>query len=227
MVTDLRQLRNIQRKVAAQASAKDVIDTSQIKTIAGFDIAFYDEKIVCAAIILDAKTMKILESKTSISAAPLQYIPAYLAFREGPAIMQTYYSLELEPDVIMIDGHGMAHPLKCGLATYVGVELDKPTIGVAKKLLIGDVKDDKIVAGPETIGMTVITKEYARPVYVSVGHNISIESAAKIIKQCIIFPHKMPEPLHQAHKLANQIAEKHRATEQKEEKKIVVEEQNE
>lgn len=224
MVTDLRQLRNIQRKVAAQAIAKDVIDTSQVKTIAGFDIAFYDDKIVCAAVILDAKTMKILESKTSISAAPLQYIPAYLAFREGPAVMQTYYSLELEPDIIMIDGHGMAHPLKCGLATYVGVELEKPTIGVAKKLLIGDIKDDKIIAGPETIGMTVITKEYARPVYVSVGHNISIESAAKLVKQCIVFPHKLPEPLHQAHKLANQIAEKHR---QKEEKKIVIEEQNE
>jgi deoxyribonuclease V len=227
MGNDLRQLRNIQRKVAAQAIAKDVIDTSQVKAIAGFDIAFYDDKIVCAAVILDAKTMKVLESKTSVSTAPLQYIPAYLAFREGPAIMQTYYSLELEPDVIMIDGHGMAHPLKCGLATYVGVELEKPTMGVAKKLLIGDVKDEKIVAGNETLGMAVTTKEYARPVYVSVGHNISLDSAAKLIKQCIIFPHKMPEPLHQAHKLANQIAERHRAAAQKEEKKAVIEEQNE
>ncbi|MEM4271894.1 MAG: endonuclease V [Candidatus Pacearchaeota archaeon] len=213
MGNDFRQLRNIQRKVAEQASAKDAIDTSQVKTIAGFDIAFYGDKIVCAAVVLDAKTMKVLESKHSVTNAPMQYIPAYLAFREGPAIIQTYFDLELEPDVIMIDGHGMAHPLKCGLATYVGVELGKPTIGVAKKLLIGEEKDSKIIAGEETIGVAVKTKEHARPVYVSVGHNISIEGAEKLVKQCIVFPHKMPEPLHYAHRLANSIAEKQRAKE--------------
>lgn len=216
MLVDTRKLRAVQRKVAEHASAKDVIDTGSIKTIAGFDIAFYDDKIICAAVILDAKTMQVLEAKTSVSNAPMQYMPAYLAFREGPAIMQTYFDLELEPDIIMIDGHGMAHPLKCGLATYVGVELEKPTIGVAKKLLIGDAKDGKIVAGDETIGLAVATKEYARPVYVSVGHNISLESAAKIVRQCIVFPHKMPEPLHQAHRLANYAAEKHKEGQKKE-----------
>lgn len=207
MRVDTRKLRDIQRKVAKEASAKDEIELDKVKTIAGFDLAFVDDKIYCAAVVLDANTLEILEVKHSVSRAPMHYIPGYLAFREGPAIMQTYYDLEHEPDVLFIDGHGMAHPLKCGLATYVGVELAKPTIGVAKKILMGEVQNEKLTVNGETRGMAVKSKEHAKPIYVSVGHNISLKNAVELVRKTLVHPHKLPEPLHHAHRLAKKTAD--------------------
>jgi deoxyribonuclease V len=139
----------------------------------------------------------------------MPYIPGLLAFREGDIILKTYYDLEHDPDVLMVDGHGIAHPMRAGLACYVGVELEKPCIGVAKKILIGEVVGDKVMIGNEARGILVKTKEHAKPVIVSPGHLISVNSAAEIVKKCIVYPHKLPEPLHQAHRHAEKMSEKY------------------
>ena len=109
----------------------------------------------------------------------------------------------------MVDGHGIAHPLRAGLASYIGVELAKPCIGVAKSLLVGEIEDDKIMIGAEVRGMLVRTKEHAKPVFVSPGHLITVERAVEIVKKCIVPPHKLPEPLHAAHRFADSIAKKY------------------
>jgi len=207
MRVDTRKLRDIQRKIAKEVTSTDEIKPSEIKTVVGFDLTYFENKILCAAIVYDIQKKEIIEKKHSISKLPMQYIPGYRAFRDGPAILQTYYDLESEPQVMMILGHGISHPLKCGLATFIGVELGKPAIGVAKKLLAGEIEKDKIKILNETRGELVKTKEHAKPLFVSVGHMISLKNAVYLVKKTNILPHKLPEPLHLAHRHATKIME--------------------
>jgi len=209
MPEDTSKLRGILRAIAKQVRTEDRLKPDEVKTIAGFDVSFFGDKAVCAAVVLDAKTMTILERKYALVKSELPYIPGFLSFREGPAILQAYYDLEHNPDILMVDGHGIAHPLRAGLASYIGVELAKPCIGVAKSLLIGEIEDDNIMIGKEIRGKLVRTKEHAKPVYVSPGHLITVESAVEIVKKCIVPPHKLPEPLHAAHRFADSLAEKY------------------
>jgi len=208
-MVDTAKLRGIQRAIAAQVRTEDKVKVEEIKTIAGFDVAFFKDKAVCAAVVLAFPSMTVLERKYLLAKAEMPYIPGFLAFREGPAILQTYYDLEYDPDVLMVDGHGIAHPLRAGLASYVGVELAKPCIGIAKSLLVGEIVDDKVMIGTEVRGRLVKTKEHAKPVIVSPGHMISVDTAVEIVKKCIVQPHKLPEPLHQAHRHAEKMAEKY------------------
>ncbi len=197
------KLKSMQAEAAKQFKIDDSLKIQDIKKVAGFDVTYDGDKAVCAGVVIDLKTMKILEVKHVVTKAPMNYVPGFLAFREGPLILQTYYDLENEPDVIMIDGHGIAHPRKCGLATYVGVELVKPTIGVAKSLLEGEEQGDNIVIGGQVAAQKVITRKHARPIIVSPGNLINVDLAVELVKKMMIAPHKLPEPLHEAHKLAN------------------------
>lgn len=216
MQVDTNKLRDVLKETARQVKTEDSIRIDDIKTIAGFDVAFFDDKAVCAAVVLDFKTMTVLESKYVLTKPEIPYIPGFLAFREGNAIMQAYYNLEHDPDVLMVDGHGIAHPMRAGLACYVGVEAAKPCIGVAKKLLIGEIVDDKVMIGNEIRGSLVKTKEHAKPVVVSPGHLLCVDTAVEIVKKCIVYPHKLPEPLHQAHRFAEKMAKKYQEEKNKE-----------
>ncbi len=213
MSVDTGKLRGILRAIAKQVSTEDKVRLDEIKTVAGFDVAFFGEKAVCAAVVMDFKTLTVVERTTSLTKAEVQYIPGFLSFREGPAILQAYYDLEHDPDVLMVDGHGIAHPLRAGLASYVGVELAKPCIGVAKSVLIGEIVDDKVMIGDEVRAKLVKTKEYAKPIIVSPGHLISVDTAVEVVKRCIVPPHKLPEPLHAAHRFADKMAEKYQEPE--------------
>jgi len=112
--------------------------------------------------------------------------------------------LNIQPDVFLIDAHGFAHPFRCGFASHLGLAINKPTIGAAKNMLIGTPMETKgetfLVDEDEVIGAVVTTKKGSKPVYVSVGHMISLEAAIKIVKHCA--KSRIPEPLLQAHKLA-------------------------
>jgi len=214
------ELKDMQLQIARQFSPEDRIKIDEIRYVAGFDLAYFGNKCVCSAVVLDFKTLEVVERKFLVTKTPMNYVPGFLAFREGPPICQTYYDLEYEPDIIMLDGHGIAHPIHCGLATYVGVELGKSVIGVAKNLLVGEAKDDQILLEGEVVGKLVKTKEHANPLYVSPGNMISIETAAELVKRCVVQPHKLPEPLHAAHRYASKIADKHKNDPVKEKKKI-------
>lgn len=202
MMVDFAKLKDIQKSIAGQVEIKDILEINDVKKIAGFDVAYANEQAYCAGIVWDIKTGTIIEKKCITNKTPMQYVPNFLAFREGPLILQMYYDLETDPDVLMIEGHGIAHPLKCGLATYVGVELGKPTIGIAKNYLAGEVKENDIFLEDEKVGEIVMTKEHANPIYVSPGNFITIPSAVQLVRKTVILPHKLPEPIHQAHLLA-------------------------
>ena len=217
------KLKDMHAQIAQQIQAEDGIKVDEIKYIAGFDLAYFGNKCVCSVVVLDFKTLQEVEKKFLVAKTPMNYVPGFLAFREGPPICEAYFDLECEPDVIIVDGHGIAHPMNCGLATFVGVELGKPVIGVAKSLLVGEVKDEQIILEGEIVGKTVRTKEHANPLFVSPGNMISIETATEIVKKCVIPPHKLPEPLHAAHRFADKIADKHKDDPVKEHR-IVVEE---
>ena len=106
----------------------------------------------------------------------------------------------------MVDGHGILHEEKAGLASFIGVELAKPVIGVAKTLLVGEENGDEIMLNGELCGAKVVTKEHARPVYVSPGNMISLKTSVELVKKTMVPPHKLPEPLHVAHRIARKLA---------------------
>lgn len=205
MRVDEHELVELQKKIGMQAVVSSTLSPEQIKYIAGFDVAFVGGQMVCAAVVLDFKTLTVVERKHSLGRPQMPYIPGFRAFRDGPAIIQTYYDIEHEPDVLMISGHGVAHQNKCGLATYVGVELEKPTVGVAKSLVHGEIEGTDILVDKELRGVLLQTRQHAKSVIVSPGHMLSISDAAQIVQHCIIPPHKLPEPLHAAHKVARQV----------------------
>ncbi len=219
------QLKDQQSEIAKQLKIEDEVKLDEIKYIAGFDVSYFGNKCVCSVIVLDFKTLEVVEKKFLVTKTPMNYVPGFLAFREGPPICQAYFDLECEPDVIMVDGHGIAHPLHAGLASFVGAELSKPVIGVAKSLLVGEEKDGQIFYEDTLVGKTVKTKEHANALFVSPGNLISIDTAAEIVRRCVVPPHKMPEPLHQAHRFADKIADKHKNDPVKE-SLLVVENEN-
>ncbi|PIN81726.1 hypothetical protein COV11_01260 [Candidatus Woesearchaeota archaeon CG10_big_fil_rev_8_21_14_0_10_30_7] len=199
------KLKTIMQGIASNVILKD--EFKEVNTVAGFDVSFTnDNKVVCAVVVFDAKTLDVIEVKKVIKDSPMPFIPGFLAFRKGPAMLEAYYSLDNEPDLLFIEGTGILHEEKCGLATYLGVELEKPTIGVSAKINCGEIKGEDIIFNGEFVGKVVKTREYANPLYVSPGNLITIETAAKLVKEFIIPPHKMPEPIHKAHRAAKKKA---------------------
>ena len=134
----------------------------------------------------------------------MPYIPTLLSFRELPPAMAAIKKLKIQPDVFLVDAQGLAHPYSCGFASHLGLALGKPTVGAAKSRLIGKPLEKNgetfLVDSGEVIGEIVTTKQGAKPVYVSIGHMVSLETAVKIVLHCS--KSRIPEPLLQAHKLA-------------------------
>ncbi|MBU4501938.1 MAG: endonuclease V [Nanoarchaeota archaeon] len=215
MKIELDKLKETQKKIAQKVSVKDSFKISDIKTVAGFDIAYHDKKVICAGVVVDYKTLEVLDKRYTISDEKFPYIPGFLMFREGPPIVETYQELKIQPDVILIDGGGILHPRKSGIASYVGVSLNKPTIGVIKKLLLGEASEGKIYVDKDTIdgkvkelrGERLETKTGARPIFISPGHKISVATSTKIAKNCLVKGRKLPEPLRLAHRYANKARE--------------------
>ncbi len=196
------KLREIQRKMAPEIILKDKIKAGKINYIAGFNVSYENNNAVCAAVVLDFKTMQVVDKVYITTKETMPYVPSFLAFRDGPPIIQAFEKLKIKPDVIVVEGHGILHPLKAGLACYVGIALKTPSIGVAKKLLTGHLKGNKVYVGDIARGEIIKTKEHANPLFVSAGSNITTISALDIVQRCIKPPHKLPEPLHIARKLA-------------------------
>jgi len=215
MKPDFKNLREVQKKIAEKVVLKDGLKIDKIKTVAGFDLAYHNKKIICVGIVLDFKTLEVLEKRYTVSEEKFPYVPTFLMFREGPPIIDTYHELKNEPDVLLIDGGGILHPLKSGIASYVGVSLDKPVIGVTKKLLCGEVFEGKIYMEKDTVegkvkeirGERVETKTGSRPIFVSPGHKVTVATAVKVVHKCMQGNHKLPEPLRLAHKYANKVRE--------------------
>jgi len=147
-----------------------------------------------------------LETQTLETKVLFPYIPTLFSFREAPVIFQIFKKLERRPDVLFVEGHGIAHPYGLGLASHVGVTLSIPTIGVAKKLLCGEVgtysnSRAPIIHQGKPVGFAVMPKRGRNPVYVSVGNLITLKRAVEITLRCM-GSHRLPKPLRIAHRLA-------------------------
>ncbi|MBN1244573.1 endonuclease V [Candidatus Bathyarchaeota archaeon] len=179
----------------------------KLTRVAGVDVAYVDELAIGAVAVLDYESLELLERQTATCQAKFPYIPTLLSFREIPTAVACIKKLRRQPDVLLVDGQGAAHPYGCGFASHLGLAIGKPTVGVAKSRLIGE---PKIVAGQallvqngRVIGEVVTTKEGVKPVYVSVGHLVSLGTAVKIAKHCVRNS-RIPEPILHAHKIASE-----------------------
>jgi deoxyribonuclease V len=177
----------------------------KIKCIAGVDVAYTDGLAIGAVAVLDYETLELLEWQTARSEVKFPYIPTLLSFREIPPAVACIKNLKLTPDVFLADGQGIAHPYGCGFVSHLGLAIGKPTIGVAKSRLFGEpttiANQVFLVQKGKVIGAVVTTIKGVKPVYVSVGHMISLATAVKIAKHCVRNS-RIPEPLLQAHKIA-------------------------
>jgi deoxyribonuclease V len=175
------------------------------RLVAGVDVAYLNNLAIGAVAVLDYETLELLESQIAVCETKLPYIPTLLSFREIPPAVACIRKLKLSPDVFLVDGHGIAHPYGCGFASHLGLVIGKPTVGVAKSRLIGKLvkigKNNFLVQNGEIIGSVVTTKEGSKQVIVSIGHKVSLETATKIVKHCVI-TNRIPEPLLQAHNIA-------------------------
>jgi deoxyribonuclease V len=179
----------------------------KINRIAGVDAAYVDELAIGAVAVLDYESLELLERQTATCEVKFPYISTLLSFREIPPAVACIKKLRLQPDVLLADGQGIAHPYGCGFASHLGLAIGKPTIGVAKSRLVGEPTTISgqvfLVQNGQIIGAVVTTKEGVKPVYVSVGHLASLGTAVKIVKHCVRNS-RIPEPLLQAHRIASE-----------------------
>jgi deoxyribonuclease V len=165
----------------------------KIEKVLALDIAYKDDLAFCAAVIYDLKQEKVLKELIIKEKVNFPYIPGLLFLREAPIMLEAIEKIDREYDLILVDGHGLAHPRKAGLATIIGILTGKPTIGIAKSFLYGEIKDSYIFIDQQKVGI-----KFGR-YYASIGSNIDIESLENFLKS-INF--KYPKALRIADKLS-------------------------
>jgi deoxyribonuclease V len=198
----------IQRELAARVVREDRL--GEVRSVAGVDVGFGDGLTRAAVALLSYPALELLAVSRSERPTTFPYVPGLLSFREAPAVLDAYEALGSEPDLLVVDGHGYAHPRRFGIACHLGVLLDKPTIGCAKSILVGrhgDLGDEPgavadLVDRGEVVGLAVRTKAGVKPVYVSVGNRLSLGTAADYVLACARGL-RLPEPQRQAHLAAS------------------------
>jgi deoxyribonuclease V len=201
---DKEKLAQIQVELAKKVVLEDRFTEGKI---AGVDLAYKGRGAVCAVVVLDFDSLEVVEEKVLKTEITFPYLATFLAFREAKPIIETLKDLDF--DICMLDGQGIAHPRGLGIASHVGVLLDIPTIGVAKRLLCGEVmgrleagKPAPLIFEGRQVGYALVSKKGTRPIYISPGHRVSLESSLEITQHCIK-KHKLPEPTRLAHILAD------------------------
>ena len=183
----------LQEKLAKKVITKDVLP-KKLKAICGIDASYKKGRAFCAAVIFEPNQKKIVESAESSLKDTVPYIPGFFMLKESKPILHTIKKFKKKFDVLLVDGNGQLHPRYCGLACFIGLVLDKPVIGVAKKILCGKVQSDsKVNHKGKIVGYEI--KQGKKKIYVSVGHKISLKTALKIVKELILDKNWYPEPL--------------------------------
>ena len=196
----------IQQELAGRVSRRD--ELGNVRLVAGVDISAPDSEGVArgAVVILSYPELTLVERQTADKKVEFPYVPGLLSFREAPVILAACEKLSNTPDMIMVDGQGLAHPRRLGLASHLGILWDKPTIGCAKSCLcgvhesLGDKQGEfaKLIDRGETIGAVLRTKSKIKPLYISTGHKINLEAAIHWVLDCCR-GYRLPEPTRLAH----------------------------
>jgi len=197
----------LQKKLALQVI--DNVSLERITTVAGIDVGFKDDLAIAAIILLDFPDLDPIDTAVIERRVSFPYVPGLLSFREGPAVMDVIAKLDMKPDLIIFDGQGRAHPRRLGLACHIGLLTGIPSIGCGKSRLCGRHEEPAIEKGShaplldkgEIIGAVVRTRTGVKPVYISAGHLIDIESSIRLVLACCK-KYRLPEPTRLAHNLA-------------------------
>ena len=186
-------------------------DNRIISKIVAADVSFPDpETVLAAVVVVSYPDLRIIETRSRSGRCSFPYIPGLLAFREVPALVTALEELRSEPDLLLCDAQGIAHPRRMGLATHIGILADIPSIGCAKSHLFGKYEEPGDRKGEfsyltdnvgEVIGAVLRTRDGVQPVFVSIGHRIDLNKSIEIVLACTL-KYRIPEPLRLAHKLA-------------------------
>lgn len=202
----------LQRRLAGRVDASTPLDRCDL--VAGADISYnlYSPTLYAAVVVLRTSDWTVIETQGVIGEATFPYRTGLLTFREAPTLLEAFQRVESEPDAVMIDGAGIAHPRRIGLAAHMGLWLERPAIGCAKSRLTGKFEElgrEKGSAAPlvdkgEVIGSVVRTKTGVNPLFISVGHRIDLPSAVRWVLEASR-GYRVPEPTRQAHLLVNEL----------------------
>jgi deoxyribonuclease V len=186
----------------------------KIRTVAGADISFnkFSPTVWAAVVVLSLPSLEVIEEMGVVSESKFPYVPGLLSFRETPSVLEAWAKLKTEPDAVMFDGQGIAHPRRVGIASHVGLLIKRPTFGCAKSVLVGKYEEPAEERGSwtpmidpkngETVGAALRTKTRTNPIYVSPGHLIDLEGAIRLTLACD-GGYRQPEPTRRAHLLVN------------------------
>ncbi len=210
----LEDLKRIQIECAKRVIRED--DFESVETVGGMDLTFekLDEtptRAWASLVVIEVKTLKPVYNLVVEDEVTFPYIPTFLAFREMPLLLKLYEKAKVKPDVFFIDGQGIAHPRGCGIASHFGVETGEVTVGVAKSKLFGYYREPPkergsfsyLKSGGDIIGAAVRTKDSTAPVFVSVGHRISLKTAIDLVLKTAKY--RIPEPTRLAHNLLQKV----------------------
>ena len=199
----------IQQEISKQVTIEDLFDKLQL--IGGVDCALIKDSIICSVVVMDYKTMEIIEKASVIEPVAFPYIPTFLSFREAAPMINAFLQLKNIPDILMIDGCGINHPRTAGLATHIGVSMDIPTIGIAKNILCGVSDEPEYVSDAKAlmynriqVGWYLKSSKRSNPIVIAPGHRVSIKTSLTIVRNCLR-GYKLPEPTRNAHLEAGRI----------------------
>jgi deoxyribonuclease V len=205
----------LQKEMAHEVIFDRPLDLSTVKLVAGVDVSVKNDGTrdmsQAAIVIVTYPDLQPVETVLATLPTPFPYIPGLLTFREGPVLEMAFAKLQNEPDVLIFDGMGRAHPRRMGIATHMGLWLQKPTIGCGKTLFVGKYIEPPnergaytpLVHRGETIGVTLRTRIGVKPVFISPGHLIDLQSSIDLVMSCTP-KYRLPEPIRMAHNAAGQ-----------------------
>ena len=201
----------LQKELAKRIIREDQL--GEVCTIAGVDMAINEQNAMAraAVVLLSFPELEILERHIYEEPVRMEYIPGLLSFRETPCILGAFARLKQQPDLVMVDGQGIAHPRRLGIASHLGLWLNLPTIGCAKSILVGSHPTLSEEVGSwvplkdrgEIIGAVLRTRSQVKPMIISLGHRISLETSIHYVLACSK-GYRLPEPTRQADKLSKQ-----------------------
>ncbi|MGZ4846928.1 MAG: endonuclease V [Halobacteriota archaeon] len=206
--SEFNALRQLQTDIAKQVVLED--PASEVASIGAVAQSFDESLIFSSAVVVDTQ-MNVIDGSVSIAKTAMPYVPGFLFFREGPAVIATVEKLHGRPDVLIVHGCGINHPRFAGLASHVGVILNTSTIGVSKKALCGEYVEPAQAGRPtaltfseKPLGFVLKTVAGTKPIFISPGNRISLQGALRIVQRCVV-SHRLPEPLRLAHIKARQL----------------------
>ncbi|GIW03812.1 MAG: endonuclease V [Thermomicrobiales bacterium] len=207
----VEEARAIQQELRKRVSLVDAVALDAIQHVGGIDTGYVNNELgttgFAAVVVMSFPALVQCEIAIGEHRVEFPYVPGFLTFREGPPILAALERVAIEPDVLLIDGHGYAHPRRLGIATHIGVLLDRPTIGCAKSVLVGQYEEpdgrfgahSPLIHQGEVVGAAVRTRPGHAPLFVSPGHKLSVATAVSIVLACCRDNGYLPVPTQAAH----------------------------